>query len=309
MSENSQKEIPLTDGWREVVGDWTKKDGKITHEASVNSTESDKIYINDTTASDGYLKAKIRILNEEAGGEKQGQLVFRYRNAQQYYFAGIGGWYTRFSIGKRVPQGWGNLAVLGHQEEVKLDTSFDIKVSFIGTKIELHLGGVRLLEANDNLSPFLNGNVGLRTFKQNKVVFEEVKLSQDEPRSFVIMPFDEKYRSLYETFIKTLLSDLGLETKRADEIFGTNPIIQDILENIQKSRLIIAFVTESNPNVLYEIGVAHTLKKDVIILTPNVHKLPFDIRHLRCIQYDDSLAGSEKLRSDLELTVKQILST
>jgi hypothetical protein len=165
------------------------------------------------------------------------------------------------------------------------------------------------LETNDNLSPLLNGNVGLRTFKQNKVVFEEVDLWQDKPRSFVIMPFAEKYRSLYETFIKKLLSDLGLETKRADEIFGTNPIIQDILDNIQKSRLIIAFVTESNPNVLYEIGVAHTLKKDVIILTPDVNKLPFDIRHLRCIQYDDSLAGSEKLRSDLELTVKQILST
>lgn len=45
------------------------------------STELDKSYINDTTASDGYLKAKIRILNEEAGEEKQGQLVFRYKDA------------------------------------------------------------------------------------------------------------------------------------------------------------------------------------------------------------------------------------
>ena len=307
MSENSQKEISLTDGWQEVAGDWTKKDTKITHEANVISTDPDKLYINDALASDGYLKAKIRILNE-ADGEKQGELVFRYKNAQQYYFAGIGGWYKKFCIGKRVPQGWFGLAFLGPQEEVKLDTSFDIKVSFIGTKIELYIGGVRLLEVNDNLSPFLNGNVGLRTFKQTKVVFEEVNLWQDKPRSFVIMPFDEKYRSLYETFLKKLLTDLGLDTKRADEIFGTNPIIQDILENIQKSRLIIAFVTELNPNVLYEIGVAHTLNKDVVILTPDVNKLPFDIRNRRCIQYEDSLAGSERLRRDLKLTVEQILS-
>jgi hypothetical protein len=125
------------------------------------------------------------------------------------------------------------------------------------------------LEVNDSSSPFLDGNVGLRTFRQNKVVFEEVSLWQGRP---------------------------------------TNPIIQDILENIQKSRLIIAFVTESNPNVLYEIGVAHTLKKDVIIVTPDVNKLPFDIRHLRCIQYEDSLAGSEKLKTDLKLTVEQVLS-
>ena len=306
MEENSQKEILLADGWQEIAGNWTKKDDKITHEAGVISTDPDKLYINGASAYDGYLRATIRILNE-ADGEKQGQLVFRYKNAQQYYFAGIGGWYKKFSIGKRVPEGWFGLAVLGPQDEVKLDTSFDIKVSFIGTKIELYIGGVRLLEVNDNSSPFLNGNVGLRTFKQNKVVFGEVNLWQEKPRSFVIMPFAEKYRSLYETFIKKLLTDLGLQAKRADEIFGTNPIIQDILENIQKSRLIIAFLTEANPNVLYEIGVAHTLKKDVIILTPDVNKLPFDIRYLRCIQYEDSLAGSEKLRRDLKLTVEQVL--
>jgi len=43
MSINSQREIPLIDGWREVAGDWTKKDTKIVHEANVISADSDKL--------------------------------------------------------------------------------------------------------------------------------------------------------------------------------------------------------------------------------------------------------------------------
>jgi hypothetical protein len=140
------------------------------------------------------------------------------------------------------------------------------------------------------------------------VLFEQIVLQKEESRAFVIMPFKQEYRELYDNFISKLLIDKGLKTKRADEIFGNRPIIADIIENIQKSRLIVAFVTEINPNVLYEIGVAHAINKDVIILTPNVEKLPFDIRHLRCIQYYDTIGGSEKLRNDLGATIDQILS-
>ena len=98
MSEKLQNVIPLIDGWQEIAGDWTKENGKITHEANVILTDLDKLYINDRMASDGYLEAKIRILNE-ADGEKQGQLIFRYKSTQQYYFAGVGGYHKKFCIG------------------------------------------------------------------------------------------------------------------------------------------------------------------------------------------------------------------
>ena len=303
------KEISLTNGWIEIFGDWRMENegNRIIHEGTKNGATIDRVYINNVKASDGYLKTKINILSD-TGGEKQAQLVFRYIDFQRYYFAGIGGWRKKFCIGKRVPEGWFGLVLLGEETEVNLGFEFDVKITFVGTRIELFLGEVKIAEINDNLSPYLSGNVGLRTWKQNKVVFENVCLSQEKARSFVIMPFNEKYRALYENFIKKLLNDAGLETKRADEIFGNRPIIQDILENIQKSRLIVAFVTEMNPNVLYEIGVAHTLNKDVIILTADVNKLPFDIKHLRCIQYEDSLLGSEKLRKEFKETVDQVLS-
>jgi hypothetical protein len=302
------EEILLNDGWKEILGDWKQQNKNIIlHEGKRDGGIMDRLYINNVKTSDGSLKAKIKIISDP-GGDKNGQLVFRYIDLQRYYFAGIGSFHKKFCIGKRTSNYWLPLVLLGEEKEIDFNTEFDIKVAFLGTKIELYFGEVKIAEYNDNINPYLSGNVGLRTWNQNKVLFEQIVLQKEESRAFVIMPFKQEYRELYDNFISKLLIDKGLKTKRADEIFGNRPIIADIIENIQKSRLIVAFVTEINPNVLYEIGVAHAINKDVIILTPNVEKLPFDIRHLRCIQYYDTIGGSEKLRNDLGATIDQILS-
>ncbi len=302
------EKISLDGGWKEIFGDWQEQDKNvILHQGKKNGKILDRLYINNAKVGDGFLKAKIKIISDPIE-DKNGQLVFRYIDSQRYYFAGVGGYHKKFCIGKKTLNYWLPLLLLGDEKEIDLGTHFDMKVRFLGTKIELYFGEVKVAEYSDNIDPYLSGNVGLRTWGQNNVLFEEIALQQEKSRAFVIMPFKDEYRGLYDNFIGPLLSSKGLETKRADEIFGTRPIIGDIIENIQKSRLIVAFVTETNPNVLYEIGVAHAIGKDVIILTPHVEKLPFDIRHLRCIQYDDTITGSEKLRNDLVATVQTILS-
>ena len=87
MQEIYDKEIPLGDGWVEVSGDWQQIDkNKILHEGNKNGKILDRLYINNAKASDGFVKAKIRILSD-TGGERQAQLVFRYIDSQRYYFA------------------------------------------------------------------------------------------------------------------------------------------------------------------------------------------------------------------------------
>ena len=56
---------------------------------------------------------------------------------------------------------------------------------------------------------------------------------------------------------------------RADEIYDNRPIIQDIQNSIHNAKVILADVTGRNPNVNYELGAAHALNKEVIILTAN----------------------------------------
>ena len=93
---------------------------------------------------------------------------------------------------------------------------------------------------------------------------------------------------------------------RADDIFAPGPIINDILRSIQESDYIIADLTEQNPNVYYELGLAHASGKPVILITQNIDSLPFDLRHQRIIEYSDTAAGGAQLGAALTRYVSSV---
>ncbi len=134
------------------------------------------------------------------------------------------------------------------------------------------------------------------------------KKSIDETLCFVLMPFDEKFISIYDSIIKKIVDSSKIRCTRADEIFGTQPIIDDVLEHIQKAKFLIADLTGRNPNVFYELGLAHAVGKEVILITQDLKDVPFDLKHYRCIVYEDSVAGAEKLKEGLMNTLKNIIS-
>ena len=144
--------------------------------------------------------------------------------------------------------------------------------------------------------------------KQKVPKLQIEKKAIDESLCFVLMPFDEKFLSIYDSIIKKVVERSKLRCTRADEIFGTQPIIEDILEHIQKARFLIADLTGRNPNVFYELGLAHAKGKEVILITQDLKDVPFDLEHYRCIVYEDSVAGAEKLKEGLMNTLKKIIS-
>ena len=124
------------------------------------------------------------------------------------------------------------------------------------------------------------------------------------------MPFDDKFNSIYENIIKKVIEDneFELNCRRADEIFGTRPIIEDIWEYIKKARILVAELTGRNPNVFYELGLAHAMNKNVILITQNLEDVPFDLKHYRCLVYEDSIFGAEKLKESLKNTLREQLT-
>lgn len=106
-------------------------------------------------------------------------------------------------------------------------------------------------------------------------------------RCFFLMPFSQEFDVIYGT-IKQALNDFEFICNRADEIMGSTPIIAKILNEIMKSQYIIVDLTESNPNVFYELGIAHTIKeaRNVLLLKQKNFKVPFDISHLTYTEYD-----------------------
>jgi len=122
---------------------------------------------------------------------------------------------------------------------------------------------------------------------------------------FVMMPFAEESEWVYRDFIKPVAEQFGLTVVRADDIYAPGAITEQIRVAIQQSRLCIADVTQKNPNVLYEVGMAHTLGKPTLLLTRDVGDVPFDLKSLRLIIYE--LPRIQKARLELERAIEHVL--
>lgn len=124
------------------------------------------------------------------------------------------------------------------------------------------------------------------------------------------MPFSDDISSqAYSHCIKPVCDDYHLEIRRADELFTTNPIYDDIVSEIQEASIIIVDVSGRNPNVFYELGVAHTLKQSqTIMLThESFDEAPFDISHFRIIKYENTIEGTKSLENQLRKTLDYLL--
>lgn len=118
--------------------------------------------------------------------------------------------------------------------------------------------------------------------------------------AFVLMPFSRKYQEVYDDVLKPTLNRLGIECKRADDIKKPGAIIGQIWEGIQKAEFIIADITGQNPNVFYELALSDVLWKRVILISQDTEKIPFDIRHMRILQYTQTIAGGRALSLEIE---------
>lgn len=103
---------------------------------------------------------------------------------------------------------------------------------------------------------------------------------------FVIMPFTPTFDTEYEKVIRPAVEEAGVISVRADEIYSRPQVMQDIWKALRASRIVIAELTGKNTNVLYEVGLAHTLGKPVIIITRNEEDVPFDLKALRYRYYN-----------------------
>lgn len=104
---------------------------------------------------------------------------------------------------------------------------------------------------------------------------------------FVMQPFADPLGGYFETLYKPAIEKTGLKAVRADaEIFGTGKIIDQVWRGISQASVLVAELTSRNPNVFYELGLAHALGKPVVLVSSNEDDVPFDLHHIRVIYYD-----------------------
>lgn len=119
---------------------------------------------------------------------------------------------------------------------------------------------------------------------------------QSTDTCFVMMPFAEPLGTYFASVCEPAIKKAGLTAVRADaDIYGTGKIIDQIWSGINSARVLVAELTKRNPNVLYELGLAHALEKPVVLVSSNEEDVPFDVKHVRVIYYDvtDPFWGSK----------------
>jgi hypothetical protein len=109
----------------------------------------------------------------------------------------------------------------------------------------------------------------------------------------MLMPYSpKKLTDIYERYVKQpIVDELGLKCVRADDLYRSTPIMRDVWVQINRARIIVAELTDKNANVFYELGLAHVLGKRVILIAQSVDFIPFDLRGIRTIVYNDGPAG------------------
>ena len=126
---------------------------------------------------------------------------------------------------------------------------------------------------------------------------------------FVLMSFSPNFTPIFTTHISKVVKSLDLTVGRADDFFTAHSVMEDVWKAVYRSRAVIADCTTRNPNVFYEIGMAHTVGKPVILITQDESDIPFDLRHLRYIVYAYTPPGMEIFEHKLRLTLQEILKS
>jgi hypothetical protein len=118
------------------------------------------------------------------------------------------------------------------------------------------------------------------------VVSKEPRIREFLDTCFVMMPFGAWFDRYYQEIYVPSIKEAGFEPVRADELFTTGSVVEQIWEQIEKAKLLLADLSGKNPNVFYELGLAHAAKKPVVFTASQVEDVPFDLRHLRVIIYE-----------------------
>jgi hypothetical protein len=103
---------------------------------------------------------------------------------------------------------------------------------------------------------------------------------------FVMMPFGTWFDRYYQEIYVPAIKEAGYEPRRADELFTTGSVVEQIWEEIERASVLLADLTDKNPNVFYELGLSHADCKPVIFTAGRLEDVPFDLRHLRVIIYE-----------------------
>jgi hypothetical protein len=296
--------------WLPIRGKWSLDALSQTYIEPETAQWPHGICISDALFPEGEISIVV-----QPDERRDGRILLGYRNPDDdYVLIGLGGYGNAYTLSFYDSKtGWRPLIGAGRGEDITPGKNYGLHVRVRGQRIALDVDGVPVFDFVMPM-PLPFGQVGIFSWGQNinnhGVRFSEPMVRADAElargEAFVVMQFSD-FEELYSDVIKPVTESFGLKAYRADEVFGPTIIMEDVIRGIEGSQIVIAEITPPNENVFYEVGYAHALKKPTILLAEKSKKLPFDLSGRRCIFYENSIGGKQRVEQNLRHHLEEVL--
>jgi hypothetical protein len=125
-----------------------------------------------------------------------------------------------------------------------------------------------------------------------------------KPRVFVAMPFKDEMDDIYHYGIVSAVNAAGYLCERADMSSFTGDVLDWVKARIRGASLVIADLTEANPNVYLEVGYAWGCDIPTVLVVRSGDPLKFDVRSQRCLVYKKIKDLEDLLTAELKALTK-----
>ena len=113
-------------------------------------------------------------------------------------------------------------------------------------------------------------------------------------------PTRERADKVYKYLIAPVCEDLGYKPIRVDHVNAVDNINETIINYLKTAHMVVADMTEHNPNAFYELGFRQALELPLVPIIESGGKLPFDVITTRTTFYDTDVSRIEESKVDLK---------
>jgi CheY-like chemotaxis protein len=120
-----------------------------------------------------------------------------------------------------------------------------------------------------------------------------------------LVPNNRDGERTYDALICDAMKEAGCTVEKASEIFNSNSVLDEIWAHINTSQVVIADLSDRDPDVFYLAGLSHGLKKRIIFIARNGTDIPFDLRAGSHLIYSlDTFAAGDWARTSLAKLIR-----
>ena len=298
--------------WAPVQGIWRQEPEAITFLGVEESSGSNRIIVPQGIAlsSEKFINGRVatNITLPENPKDNAAHILLGFSSWEsRCLFVGLSGTGPAYVLLEHLPGiGWREIAKSGAGANLKGNCPYRVELALDGHRLTFYVNGIKVLDQILS-GPLGREQLGLHALGEGPISFNQVEAVGQPYSAFVVMQFTEQFNDLYDDVIRPVCEGLEIDAYRASDIYRPGAILQDILQGLDESYVVIADVTPPNPNVFYELGYSHALKKPVILLAERNTTLPFDISGYRVIFYDNTIGGKSAVEADLRRHLNNIL--